>query len=590
MDNFLLHAVVAELESKLSGSQSRARIGRMWQYGSSGLLFDLQRRDGKLLAVSVDPNLLGIYLTSSTSRQFGDEPATDTQFIALLKKYLGGGVLRSIEKLGYDRLVRFEFTVETEGGEQVDRQLIVLLTGRAANVLITENDQIIAVLKQRADKSDVFIEPAPPADRIDPFQCSSEKLDQLIADSANDIALAAQNKLIGFSPLYARELAARSSGKSPHAALEELLSEIFEKPHHPRIYSSPSLEILRSKEGLPEFVMILSPIILTHPGDLHEEEFESINDAADAYFKILNSRRKFTAIKQKISSRLTAKVKKVRTLISNLQRERESFKNAEIHQRYGDLLLANLHQAVKTENGFSVTDFFDASQATIEIPSANKPTARDAAEQYFKLARKARHGIEAVYSRLPAAEKDLEQLEGMIRQLASLESIKDLTVHADQTGASQPSIGSSGSSGSSGNNLQVASGRSRNKEVKLTGVRRYKSSDGFEILVGRTDKDNDNLTFRISKSFDLWLHAADYPGSHVVLRNPQRKEIPHRSIAEAAQLAAKFSQAGGGGKVAVNFCERKFVTKMKGFAPGQVRLSSFKTILVEPAEAGERLL
>ncbi|MBK9709033.1 MAG: NFACT family protein, partial [Acidobacteria bacterium] len=387
MDNFLLHAVVAELESKLSGSQSRARIGRMWQYGSSGLLIDLQRRDGKLLAVSVDPNLLGIYLTSSTSRQFGDEPATDTQFIALLKKYLGGGVLRSIEKLGYDRLVRFEFTVETDGGEQVDRQLIVLLTGRAANVLITENDQIIAALKQREDKSGVFIEPVPPADRIDPFQCSSEKLDQLIADSANDIALAAQNNLIGFSPLYARELAARSSGKSPHAALEELLSEIFEKPHHPRIYSSPSLEILRSKEGLPEFAMIVAPIILTHHGDLHQEEFESINDAADAYFKILNSRRKFTAIKQKISSRLTAKIKKVRTLISNLQRERESFKNAEIHQRYGDLLLANLHQAVKTENGFSVTDFFDASQATIEIPSANKPTARDAAEQYFKLAR-----------------------------------------------------------------------------------------------------------------------------------------------------------------------------------------------------------
>lgn len=94
---------------------------------------------------------------------------------------------------------------------------------------------------------------------------------------------------------------------------------------------------------------------------------------------------------------------------------------------------------------------------------------------------------------------------------------------------------------------------------------------------------------RIAKSYDIWFHAADYPGSHVVLRNPQRKEVPARAIAEAAQLAAKFSQAKGGPKVAVNYCEKKFVSKPKGFAPGQVRLSSFKTILVEPAEAGERI-
>jgi predicted ribosome quality control (RQC) complex YloA/Tae2 family protein len=124
----------------------------------------------------------------------------------------------------------------------------------------------------------------------------------------------------------------------------------------------------------------------------------------------------------------------------------------------------------------------------------------------------------------------------------------------------------------------------------VSGVRRYRSTDGYEILVGRTDRDNDNLTFRLAKSYDLWFHAADYPGSHVVLRNPQRKQVPARAVTEAAQLAAKFSQAKSDAKVAVNYCERKFVTKMKGFAPGQVRLSSFKTVLVEPHEAGERIL
>ena len=128
------------------------------------------------------------------------------------------------------------------------------------------------------------------------------------------------------------------------------------------------------------------------------------------------------------------------------------------------------------------------------------------------------------------------------------------------------------------------------KEEKISGVRRYRSTEGYEILVGRTDRDNDTLTFRIAKSYDLWFHAADYPGSHAVLRNPQRKEVPMSSILEAAQLAAKFSHARENAKVAVNYCERKFITKPKGFAPGQVRLSSFKTVMVEPKEAGERLL
>ena len=131
--------------------------------------------------------------------------------------------------------------------------------------------------------------------------------------------------------------------------------------------------------------------------------------------------------------------------------------------------------------------------------------------------------------------------------------------------------------------------QSAKKEVKIPGVRRYRSSDGYEIMVGRAGADNDHLTFRVAKSYDLWFHAADYPGSHVVLRNPQRKPVPPRSIAEAAQLAAKFSQARTLPRAAVNYCERKYVTKMKGFAPGQVRLSSFKTLMVEPAEAGERL-
>jgi predicted ribosome quality control (RQC) complex YloA/Tae2 family protein len=107
--------------------------------------------------------------------------------------------------------------------------------------------------------------------------------------------------------------------------------------------------------------------------------------------------------------------------------------------------------------------------------------------------------------------------------------------------------------------------------------------------VGRAARDNDNLTFKIAKPNDLWLHAADYSGSHVVVRNPTRKDIPQRTLIEAAQLAAHFSRANKDPKVDVHYTQRKFLSKPKGTAPGLVRLSRFKNMTVAPLEAGERL-
>ncbi len=125
-------------------------------------------------------------------------------------------------------------------------------------------------------------------------------------------------------------------------------------------------------------------------------------------------------------------------------------------------------------------------------------------------------------------------------------------------------------------------GRKKKIEAAFKGARRFISSDGFEILVGKKAKDNDYLTFRIAKSLDLWMHAADYPGSHVVIRVPNRKELPNRTLVEAAQLAAFYSDAREKPKAAVNYTQKKFVNKPKRAAPGLVSLASFKTILVEP--------
>jgi predicted ribosome quality control (RQC) complex YloA/Tae2 family protein len=577
MDNFLLQIVVNELGLRLGGH----RVGGIYQIGATDLAIDFYAPNERWLMISTDPQRLAFYLTARNPKQSGDEPRSDTAFVALARKHLGGSRLAATEKLGYDRVVHLEFNVKDKDGKHTRRKLVAALTGRSANILLVEDSRIIASLREHDETITQYVDPAPPPDKLDPFLCSAEKLDELIAASGGDLAEAARG-LIGFSPLYAREFAARAGLASPYEALRGLLGDLYEAPPKPTIYSPPaapaarpaSMDELKCEIGRDDFDLVLSPIEFKSLSDRSALRFSGAVEAADAYFALAEERRRFFALKRKLRSHILSRLRQRRDLLNHLARDLDKFSNGEVHQRYGELLLANLRQAVKTGGGFQVTDYYDESQPLIEIPSAGIPTPQEAAEHYFKLARKARRGFEKVGERLPQVENEIAQLETHLAELEARVDAVALNTLAAQLNLPAP---------------EKKPSQSAKKEVKIPGVRRYRSSDGYEIMVGRAGADNDNLTFRVAKSYDLWFHAADYPGSHVVLRNPQRKPVPPRSIAEAAQLAAKFSQARTLPRAAVNYCERKYVTKMKGFAPGQVRLSSFKTLMVEPAEVGERL-
>jgi predicted ribosome quality control (RQC) complex YloA/Tae2 family protein len=576
MDNFLLQIIVNELGIRLGGH----RIGGIYQIGATDLAIDFYAPNERWLMISTDPQRLAFYLTARNPKQGGDVLRSDTGFVALAKKHLGGSRLATVEKLGYDRVARLEFTVKEKDGKITRRKLVVALTGRSANVLLIEDSRIIASLRERDEKITQYIDPPPPADKLDPFLCTAEKLDELIAAAGGDLAEAAR-RLIGFSPVYARELAARGLRQTPDKALHSLLSDLYESPPKPAIYSpvsaaagSAGIDEFKREIGRDNFDLILSPIELESHSGWGALYFTSVIEAADAYFGLLEERRRLFALKRKLRSHLLSRLRQRRELLNQLARDLDKFSNGELHQRYGELLLANLHQAVKTGGGFTVTDFYDEAQPLIEIPSTGIPTPQEAAEHYFNLARKARRGYEKVTARLPIVENEIAQIERHLAELDAGAGAGELKSLATQLRLPAP---------------EKKPSQPAKKVEKIPGVRRYRSSDGYEILVGRAGADNDHLTFRVAKSYDLWFHAADYPGSHVVIRNPQRKSIPPRAITEAAQLAAKFSQARTLPRAAVNYCERKYVTKMKGFAPGQVRLSSFKTVMVEPAEAGERL-
>lgn len=305
--------------------------------------------------------------------------------------------------------------------------------------------------------------------------------------------------------------------------------------------------------------------------DLAETEIrpvagETLSAMLDRDYSELAERRRFTDLANASRQRLDREIAKREKLLRNLTADIADHGDAEKWKRFGDLLLANTGTARRTKDGFEVTDYFDDAVPTIEIPADESDSVTEAAEKYFRRYTKARNAGDEIERRIAAVEKEISAYS---EERARLE---EAIAERDESFFAAPAPD------------ERRSRRNKPKTADSNGyARKFISSDGFEILVGKKAKDNDHLTFRIARSLDTWMHAADYPGSHVVIRNQNKKEIPPRTLLEAAQLAAFYSQGKKQPKAAVHYTLKKFVNKPKGSAPGLVSLSSFKTLLVEPA-------
>ncbi len=308
---------------------------------------------------------------------------------------------------------------------------------------------------------------------------------------------------------------------------------------------------------------------------LARASFKTLSEAADDYYRRLEAERLFKARAAAAHQRLRKEIAQRQKLQRSLMNDLRAHGDAEGHKRIGDLLLANIANAERHGRTVRLTDYYAEGAPRIELEIDENSTLQEEAARRFSRYAKAKRAALEVGRRLDALKAELEALHAQQAELERIIAARDevaLEVFGDT------------------NKKGVGRAASKQKSTEsVPGARRYRSTDGYEILVGRGARDNDHLTFRVARPSDLWLHAADYPGSHVVVRNPSRADVPHRTLIEAAQLAANFSQARRDAKVAVHYTQRKFLSKPRGAAPGLVRMSSFHTLMVEPRESVERI-
>jgi predicted ribosome quality control (RQC) complex YloA/Tae2 family protein len=323
---------------------------------------------------------------------------------------------------------------------------------------------------------------------------------------------------------------------------------------------------IASKYSAPQRAEGFSP----KPDDLKvfpQDDFEGLSEALDVFYLSQEAEKNFQAKVGVARNKLNQETNKSRKLLKKLSQDLENHGDADNWKKLGDLLLANLATAAREKDKVLVMDYFDENVPVLEIEIDENDSLTEAAEKFFKKYTKARNAKTELTKRIADLESKIEKYDLRKAELEEAVAERDVDFLAEYNGEK----------------LEVKPAKSRDKQTEgFKGARQYFSSEGYEILVGKGSKDNDYLTFKIAKASDLWLHAADYPGSHVIVKNPNRSEIPPKTLLEAAQAAAFFSHAKDQPKVAVHYTPKKFINKPKGAGAGLVSMSSFKTILVEP--------
>ena len=578
-DHFDILALVQELRQNLVGCDLTDAI----LTGEHDLWLELDR--SAWLCISASPHLGRMLISSGRPTGLGVRPPDD-RWESLR------GTIEDVLQQDRDRIVRIRLRAYDRIGTETRLCLVVELTGRNNNAILLDegSDKIMtSVRKIPPEKSRVRqilpgvpYRPPPPPDRPVPGRSSYDDFARrLLSTSDRPLTGALTRVLSGADALIVGEIC-YTSGVAPHIRVDELSEEsrrglwaaacaLYEHP--PWIRDGAHL-IFDERGELLDF----SAIELTHVPPDRKRPLRLLSQAIETFYRTASERWERERLEREIRAPLDRELAGLRRTLRRIEGDWDRCQNAELFQRKGHLLMAALHKIPRGAKQIELEDYYrpGASKIDIELDPRLSPVGN--AQRYFAMYRKARDGASVVEKRLTSSRAKLEVL---IRHREHLEEI----------GRGNPSAQFTELQRLKRELLDEGILRKRrSKEAKdgdkkgpRIAPRRYVTSDGWTVLVGRNNAENDLLTHRVADRDDTWFHAQGCPGSHVVLRRAGRKGGPSaRTLEEAAALAAYWSKARGSTAVPVDYTLVKHVTKPRGGAPGLARIQREKTLTVRP--------
>ena len=563
LDAILISALQTELDAVLSGG----RIDKIQQPERDMLLISLRSAGtNRKLLVSVGTGSARVHLTE---RSF-ENPQEPPMFCMLMRKHLTGAHIISVTQPENERLLQIKLSCFDELGVQSEKLLIVEMIGRSSNLILVGSDGRIIDCMRRMDFAGdavrrmlpgMIYRLPPKQNKADFLSTEQELCLKLCREHEQGTAI---NKWLldsfsGLSPLVCRELEHRCGGSWEN--LPATLDALRETVQN-REFSYNTVEL--DGKLLDYSFMVLSQ----YGKEAVNISYASCSEMLDSFY----GNREKLEIRRRRSHELT---RTVRTARDRLQRkllsQQQELQRTELREdvrKKAELITANIYRIKKGDRVLVCSDYYepDCPDISIELDALKSPQQNAAAmyKQYNKL-KTAREHLTVLVAE---GERQLEYLNSVLDTLERAESEADLSAirrELSETGYLKKQRASS------------------QRKLKPQQPYRYMSDDGYEILAGRNNVQNDELSLRTARRTDLWLHTQKVHGSHVIIRC-EGEEIPERTLLQAASIAVYHSQAREGGKTPVDYTMVRNVKKPSGALPGKVIYTDYKTLSVSADE------
>ncbi len=576
LDGAFLRHIKQELEEKLLG----ARVDKIHQPNREEVLVAFRTREAAYKVLfSARANSARVHFTAIPL----ENPKQPPMLCMLLRKKLQGAKLVAIRQPELERLLHFDFDCINELGDHVTLTLTMEIMGRYSNIILTDEEGKIVDALKRVDaemSSQRLVLPGlsyhlpPPQNKLCPLATSSQQVVEALNALPKDMELSKGYLAVlqGVSPIVCRELA-HQVGRGRELTVKTMDEE---QVFRAGFFYQQMRDTVEAVSGKP--FMAASP--QGKPMDfsfleIHQygtaavvKEAESFSQLLDEFYRERDKQERMRVREQDLLKLLSTHSERLSRKINAQRGELEQCAGRDGLRVAGDLISAQMYQMEKGAESVEIPDFYQEGSPLVRIKLDPALTPSQNAQKYYKEYRKAKTAEEKLTEQIELAGKELEYLESVLDALARAETERDLAeIRAELQ--------------EQGYLRKLRS--KKEKPAAVSAPMKFTTSDGFTVLVGRNNRQNDRLTLKTANNNDIWFHTKNIPGSHTVLVT-QGREPTETAMEEAALLAAQHSRAKDSSQVPVDYTQIRYVSKPQGAKPGMVIYVNYKTLYVTPGE------
>lgn len=534
-DGIMMHQVKKSLIDTIQSG----RINKIYQISKYELLFQVRaNRKNYQLLISSHPMYARVQLTSLTY----PTPESPNPLTMLFRKLLEGGYIKEIEQIDLDRILKITFACHNELGDAIEYTLYIEIMGKHSNIiLVGQNNKIIDCIKHISPSMNTerFLQPG----ALYQLPPMVQKLNPFTSDFVEDNQLTKIYQ--GMAPILSKEILYRiDQGED----FKEIMNQI-----------ANSQDLYITKVNDKEYFHVIE---LTH---LQGATIKyPLFDGLDLHFNEIDQKER---IKQQTSNLLKFiqnEYQKNTTKLKKLKATLEDSENSDDYRIKGDLLYASLHLMQKGMTSVEVDNYYDNTKMKITLDPKLDPKAN--AQKYYQKYQKAKNSIDILHQQIELTEKEIDYFDSLITAMAQASYYDALEIKEELENEGY---------------LKKKKQRNTIRKKRIPQFKKYLTKDSIEIDIGKNNLQNDYLTFKYAHRYDMWFHAKDMPGSHVIVK---AQDLDEYTIRLAAKIAAYYSKGKNSSSVPVNYTLVKTLKKPAGSKPGKVILDNYKTIYIDPDE------